>query len=233
MNQDIFENAWHNVRGVSEEELQGDPEVLRKYGDILETDWTGVRFHTQADLSVRAAQFSPFAALSGYDGEIKETARLTAHREELTEERKRELDETLGLLKAALQGSSIGSDASYKGSDSAAAPKIRVTYFLEDLFKEGGEYLTLEAQVKKVDTYTRKLQLWTENLQVLSHGPASEKLYEQIEGVQSKARENNTFSSLDKNGGHGGKRDDASILTISVNDISEIEILDQTGEYDS
>ena len=97
MTKERFENSWHNVRGVSEEELRGDPEVIRKYGDILNTKWDGVRKHQRANMDVRAAQFSPFAALTGYDDEIRETARITEKEMVLSDDKKEELwDEALG-----------------------------------------------------------------------------------------------------------------------------------------
>lgn len=223
--QDLFENAWHNVRGISEEELEGDPEVEQKYGDILETNWNGVRHHTQADMSVRAAQFSPFAALTGYDGEIQETARLTAKREELTEDRKRELDNNLAQLRARLQfvqDASSGQTSQHgepdlgRESDPAAlSPRIRITYFQEALLKDGGEYITLEASVRKLDDYTRRLVLWTRDLDILSNGHAAQALQEQRTEVQAQfPRMQDSQSS--------------SILTISVNDIFSLTQADSS-----
>ena len=69
-----------------------------EYEAILHTEWTGVRKHTKNSMEQRAAQFSPFAALSGYDDEIQETARLTDQRVDLTENRKEEIDRVLTVL---------------------------------------------------------------------------------------------------------------------------------------
>lgn len=63
-------NAWHNVCGIAPEELLENKETLRKYGDIIETKWDGVRKHTKASLHDRASQFSPFDALEGFDEKI-------------------------------------------------------------------------------------------------------------------------------------------------------------------
>ena len=82
----------------------------------------------------RAAQFSPFAALSGYGDAVQETARLTNRRIELDESAKAALDEKLRLL-----------------------PEAAITYFLQDRKKAGGEYVTATGQVKKVDAVAQEL----------------------------------------------------------------------------
>ncbi len=64
---------WHNVQGITEQELEGDPEVLKKYGDIIDIKWDGVRHHKKQLSDVRSAQFAPFAALSGFEDMIEET----------------------------------------------------------------------------------------------------------------------------------------------------------------
>ncbi len=83
----------------------------------------------------RAAQFSPFAALTGFEGAIKETARVTGEKIELDEAQKVVLDEMLGRLLRE------------------KTPAI-FTYFLKDERKEGGEYVTASGVVKKIDLYT-------------------------------------------------------------------------------
>ncbi|SKB89154.1 hypothetical protein SAMN06296386_10836 [Lachnospiraceae bacterium] len=135
MTKDRFENSWHNVRGVSEEELRGDPEVIRKYGDILNTKWDGVRNHLKAKPDVRAAQFSPFAALTGYDDEIRETARLTESQRDLAEDVREELDIKMCEIQARF----------------SEHPEISVTHFVPDQNKKGGAYVTLEGTVHKID----------------------------------------------------------------------------------
>ena len=91
----------------------------------------------------RAAQFSPFAALKGYDDEIEETARLTDERFHLEEERVRDINETLLLVKDAVR----------------QHPLVKIVYFVADSKKAGGAYLTSEARVKKLSEYERKLTL--------------------------------------------------------------------------
>ncbi|MDO4650832.1 MAG: hypothetical protein Q4B26_19525 [Eubacteriales bacterium] len=91
----------------------------------------------------RAAQFSPFAALTGYDDAVKETARLTADRMELDEETKEKLSRKLNLIQEALP----------------EHPEIEFTYFVPDQKKTGGEYTTHSAPVKKIDLYQRIITL--------------------------------------------------------------------------
>ena len=91
----------------------------------------------------RAAQFSPFAALTGYDAAIKETGRLTGQRIELTEECRAVLDRKQQVLLENL----------------AEHPEVSVTYFVPDERKSGGAYVTVAGRVKKVDEYQRLLLL--------------------------------------------------------------------------
>lgn len=85
----------------------------------------------------RAAQFSPFAALTGYDAAVKETARLTGERLELDEYEKDALNDRLQLIVDTL----------------GQGYQIAVTYFLPDKRKAGGEYVTVTGEVKKIDEY--------------------------------------------------------------------------------
>lgn len=87
----------------------------------------------------RAAQFSPFAALTGYNDAIKETARLTGERVELDEYMKDVLSVRLQIIADQLK----------------EHPEIAITYFQPDEKKNGGSYVTVNSTVKKVDEYER------------------------------------------------------------------------------
>ncbi len=87
----------------------------------------------------RAAQFAPFAALSGHDGLIRETARLTEPFLELTESKQAELDAVLQRLQPGM--------------------RLRLTHFVPDLRKEGGRYAELTGILRKVDDYAKCLKL--------------------------------------------------------------------------
>jgi len=85
----------------------------------------------------RAAQFSPFAALTGYEDAVAETARLTGKKAELDEYGKSDLNERLNIIQDTLD----------------EQPKVSITYFLPDKKKSGGEYVTVSGCVKKIDEY--------------------------------------------------------------------------------
>ncbi len=87
----------------------------------------------------RAAQFSPFAALTGYDAAVKETARLTDRRVELDEYLKDALSDRLQIIADRIQ----------------EHPEIAITYFQPDAKKNGGAYVTAAGTAKKIDEYER------------------------------------------------------------------------------
>ena len=91
----------------------------------------------------RAAQFSPFAALTGHGNAIAETTRLTDRRIELEEDDRAELDRRLSILVEHIQ----------------ERPEVTVVWFLPDEKKAGGQYVTTAGQLKKIDDITRILQL--------------------------------------------------------------------------
>ena len=100
----------------------------------------------------RAAQFAPFAALTGYDAELAETARLTAPRIELTDCEEQLLNEVYRYLQAHI----------------SEHPRVTITYFQPDARKDGGAYVTVTAPVKKLDEYTRSIMLTTGEMISLS-----------------------------------------------------------------
>ena len=112
-----------------------------KYDDIIELPHHVSARHPQMPPADRAAQFSPFAALTGHEAAIQETARLTDAFVELDEDRKEELDEQLQMLK----------------ENQSQRPEIEITYFQPDLKKAGGTYMTIRGRVKKVDEYNHQV----------------------------------------------------------------------------
>lgn len=91
----------------------------------------------------RAAQFSPFAALTGYDAAVKETARLAEQKIELDEYEKVALDQRILLLQDHLKD----------------FPEVTITYFVPDERKDGGKYVSITGAVKKIDTYEKQIVL--------------------------------------------------------------------------
>lgn len=108
---------------------------MSQYDDIIHLPRPESR-HAKMPLIDRAAQFSPFAALTGYDGIIAETGRLTERCVDLDESAIEELNKRLLSLAQQLDSS----------------PTATVTYFQPDERKDGGSYLTKTGQVKKLDT---------------------------------------------------------------------------------
>ena len=119
------------------------------YDDIIYLPHPVSTKHPQMSVTDRAAQFSPFGALTGYDAAIKETARLTEERVELDEEEKLRLDDKLRMIQEVI----------------IEQPELLVTYFQADSRKSGGCYITISGFVKKIDVYEQVLVL-TEGIQI-------------------------------------------------------------------
>ena len=113
------------------------------YDDIIGLPHPTSTKHTRMPISERAAQFSPFAALTGYDAAVKETARLTDSRGELDEDEKAALDLKLHALADRVE----------------LYLKASITYFSADKKKAGGAYVTAVGPIKKVDDFKRVVVL--------------------------------------------------------------------------
>ena len=114
-----------------------------RYDEIMELPHHVSKTRPQMPMSDRAAQFAPFAALTGYDSAIKETGRLTGERIELDEEALTALDRKYQLLMDTLDD----------------APEVTIIYFQPDERKAGGQYVSATGTVKKVDTFGRRILL--------------------------------------------------------------------------
>lgn len=113
------------------------------YEDIINLPHHVSSTRPQMSMLDRAAQFSPFAALTGYDAAIKETGRLTDEKIELDEDTKAALDMKQAYLIEMID----------------AQPEISITYFLPDTKKSGGAYVTVTGNLKRFDEYERLLIL--------------------------------------------------------------------------
>ena len=122
---------------------QKQTESEQKYQDIIQMPHPVSKVHPQMSLYERAAQFSPFAALTGHDAAIRETERQTEEWHELEEDQKEELDEKLSEL---LQ----------KPDENQ---KLSIRYFVPDERKKGGAYKTIQGYMKKIDTSERVIIL--------------------------------------------------------------------------
>ena len=113
---------------------------MNKYDDILSLPHHVSPTRPQMPRADRAAQFAPFAALTGYEEVIDETARVTQQRPELDEARLEELDAALQFLLARKE-------------------EVRITFFLEDETKQGGRICTRTGRIVKADAAGRRLVL--------------------------------------------------------------------------
>ncbi len=112
---------------------------IHKYDDIINLPHPTSSRHPRMPLSDRAAQFSPFAALSGHEAAIKETARVTDSKVELSDDMINLLNEKLSII------------AENPGSVAT------ITYFVPDDKKSGGKYVSCSGVVRSVDVYGHKV----------------------------------------------------------------------------
>lgn len=116
---------------------------FRSYEDIIDLPHHDSKVHPRMARIDRAAQFAPFAALSGHGEEIKEAARFTVNQIKLSEDMKKELDDTLEELIQCLD----------------CQPQVEITYYERDKQKQGGKYKRVKGYVEKVNLDKRSLYL--------------------------------------------------------------------------
>ena len=116
---------------------------MNKYDDIIKLSHHVSKRHPQMSIMARSAQFAPFAALSGYDEAVKETARLT--------DKRIEIDDGLKLI--------INNKLNYILENLNINPQIIFTYFVYDKKKIGGKYIEKVGIVKKIDLIEKYILL--------------------------------------------------------------------------
>ena len=109
----------------------------KNYDDIINLPFPTSKRHPRMAMIDRAAQFAPFAALTGYDDAICETGRLTGTKLDLSDETKERIDIKINYLIDNMEEN----------------PKVTITYFVPDKKKAGGEYVTITDTIKKIDQY--------------------------------------------------------------------------------
>lgn len=119
------------------------------YADILTLPHHKAANRPHMSMHDRAAQFSPFAALTGFDGVIAETGRMTDRKAELSESQMILLNQKLTLIDDAIQD--------------GYHPVVTVVYFVPDAKKDGGAYQEYTGKVRQVDAAERKLVFLAEN----------------------------------------------------------------------
>ena len=124
------------------------------YEDIIHLAPHISKKHPQPTMMERAARFSPFAAVTGYEDMVQEEARYTIEKGELDESEKEKLSEKLRILTQNM----------------AQTPRIAITYFQSDKSKNGGQYVEIQGVIKQIDEYHRSIHLqdgrtiWIENI---------------------------------------------------------------------
>lgn len=108
---------------------------MNGYPDIIGLPHRISAKHPQMSRRDRAAQFSPFAALTGYEDIIGESARLTDERLELSEEKQSRINERLQIILENI----------------SERPEVKITLFIPDKRKSGGSYETVTGFVKRID----------------------------------------------------------------------------------
>lgn len=119
-----------------------------QYDDIIDMPHHVSEKHVQMSMMNRAAQFAPFAALTGYESAIKETARVTDEFIELDDNSKDILDVKLQILQENI----------------ANHPQVTIIYFQPDNRKEGGSYITCNNIIKKIDVYNKAIIMLDETV---------------------------------------------------------------------
>ena len=114
-----------------------------KYDEIMSLPHHVSKTRPQMPMADRAAQFSPFAALAGYDSAIRETGRLTDEKIELDEESLTALNVRYQMLMDVL----------------AEGPEVRITYFKPDEKKAGGAHMTITGAVRKIDDFEQMITM--------------------------------------------------------------------------
>lgn len=112
---------------------------MGKYDKIIDLPHHQSKNHPQMALRDRAAQFAPFAALTGYDDLVVEAARFTDEKVELGESQLEVLNRKQVFL----------------ASHIADKPFVEITYFVADKKKSGGKYVTKQGVIKRIDEYNK------------------------------------------------------------------------------
>ena len=118
------------------------------YDDIIGMPHHVSKNHPQMSMRDRAAQFSPFAALVGYEDAIDETGRQTDEKHELSEQEQAELDHRLSILVANVKNK----------------PEIHIKYFVPDARKVGGSYKVITGNVRQISIPERMLKMIDGNI---------------------------------------------------------------------
>lgn len=110
------------------------------YKDILNIKYPFSLIKERQDISIRAGQFAPFSALTGYDDQVKETERITDCEITLDDDKKNLLDKKINYIRKKINNI-----------------EVEVVYFIKDKIKKGGKYNTKTGVVHKIDDYKKEI----------------------------------------------------------------------------
>lgn len=116
---------------------------MNNYDDIINLPHYESKTRKRMSLEARSAQFAPFAALTGYDDKVKETARLTNKRIELSDEEYNIINSKLQIIKEHIK----------------EQPEINFTIFIKDKLKDGGKYEEVKGKVRRIDEINEEIIL--------------------------------------------------------------------------
>lgn len=108
---------------------------MNKYEDIINMEHYEPKKHMRMGMTNRAAQFAPFAALTGYEDAVRETGRITEKRIILSEDEIEVVNAKIKMIKENINNQ----------------VKVKITYFVADCYKDGGNYEIIEGVVKRID----------------------------------------------------------------------------------
>ena len=123
---------------------------MDKYDDIINLPHYEPKYHPRMSKYKRSAQFAPFAALVGYDEQVKECSRLTDERLEIDDELKEKINYKLNKINELIKNN----------------PVVEITYFIPDVKKDGGKYITEKGNAKRID-YINRFIKFTDNKKII------------------------------------------------------------------
>ena len=123
---------------------------MDKYDDIINLPHYEPKYHPRMSKYKRSAQFAPFAALVGYDEQVQECSRLTDKRLKIDDELKEKINYKLNKINELIKNN----------------PVVEITYFIPDVKKDGGKYITEKGNVKRID-YINRFIKFTDNKKII------------------------------------------------------------------
>lgn len=122
---------------------------MSKYDSIINMQHYELKYHRRMSIDNRAAQFSAYDALTGYSELVKETARLTKTKKDLSEDNKKNINMKLQLLEKFIK----------------EKPLVTVIYFKKNSKKNGGNYLEYTNNIKRIDNI-EKIIIFKDNFKI-------------------------------------------------------------------